>query len=624
LAPHVTDLIESEDIVQQRASIRQRGYLFDGDRALADIPDVDIPPDEEPETKLPDERALANAYTVRFEDPEDMKAALLQPDAAEWIAAELEEKESWKYHQVAEVVPRAYATSHGKRIFDSKEVLAYKYLPPDDHHPEGSLRKRKYRLTIAAYTKMLKEGVDYKDKHANTVRWNALKTLVALAVRMDYDIHLFDIKTFFLFGELEEEIYMKIPDRWAEGGECGPDYIWRLRRSAYGLPQAPNCAQKVLRAAYLDGGQFKNTQSDDCLYVTTNHKSEVDPVSGISTPSTGYCASGTHVDDILSIGDKKGIAKLRAALHAKFKETNVTEEKDPLLLVGVQLERVRGKRWAKLHQTDYTTRLLEKYSMEHSRPVDTPMDPGTAKVFMLLPRDEHTPESLALFRAILGCLLWLEQRTRLDLDYCVCLFSRVAHCASLRHYEIATGRPLRYLNGTRSHGIIFDPGPEELWGLSGSSDADFAGDLYSSRSILSTHTKMGKTGCTHNSTALEKKICTSTGQAETYAFASLAKELLWARHLLVELGFPQRGPTVAYTDNDGVNLQSEKAVNHSAVKHYRVAQHFIRQLCTTKVLESRRVDTDWNESDLGTKPLGAVAFARHVQSIMGDQQIPMA
>ena len=129
-----------------------------------------------------------------------MKAALLQPDAAELIAAELEEKESWKYHQVAEVVPRAYATSHCKRIFDSKEVLAYKYLPPDDNHPEGSLRKRKYRLTIAAYTKMLKEGVDYKDKHANTVRWNALKTLVALAVRMDYDIYLFDIKTFFLFG----------------------------------------------------------------------------------------------------------------------------------------------------------------------------------------------------------------------------------------------------------------------------------------------------------------------------------------------------------------------------------------------------------------------------------------
>ena len=445
--------------------------------------------------------------------------------------------------------------------------------------------------------------------------------LIAIAVYMDFDMILFDIAAFFLFGELEDEIYMEIPERWAEGGECGPDYIWRLNRSVYGLPQAPNCAQKVLRAAYVESGNFRSTIGDDCVYVTTNHATTVDPATGAATPSSGYCASGTHVDDIPAIGDAEGLSKQRAALHAKFGEKNVTEKLNPVLIVGVEITRVRGKKWAKLHQTDYTTRLLEKYFMLDSRPADTPMDPGTAKAFMMLPRDEHTDETLKLFRAILGCLLWLQQRTRSDLDYVVCLLGRVAHCASMKHVAIATGRPLKYLNGTRSHGLVFKSGDKE-WCLSGSSDADLAGDLNTSRSILSVHTELGEHGSIHNGASLEKKICTSTGQAETYAFASLAKEIIWDRLMLKELGFPQVRPTEARTDNDGVLLQSTKSVNHAAAKHYRIAQDFIRQLCTDKIIKASRVDTDLNPSDIGTKALHAPVFVRHRLSIMGPQEPP--
>ena len=116
----------------------------------------------------------------------------------------------------------------------------------------------------------------------------------------------------------------------------------------------------------------------------------------------------------------------------------------------------------------------------------------------------------------------------------------------MKHLAIAAGRPLKYLNGTRSHGLVFMSGDKE-WRLHGSSDADLAGDLNSSRSILSVHTQLGEYGCIHNGASLEKKICTSTGQAETYAFASLAKEIFWERLMLKELGFPE-----ARTDNDGV------------------------------------------------------------------------
>jgi hypothetical protein len=118
---------------------------------------------------------------------------------------------------------------------------------------------------------------------------------------------------------------------------------------------------------------------------------------------------------------------------------------------------------------------------------------------------------------------------------------------------------------------------------------------------------------------LEKKICTSTGQAETYAYMSLCKEIIWLRQLLQELGCAQLGPTVGLCDNEGVVSQSTKAINHTTAKHYRIAQSFIRQLCQSLVVTVEHVDTADNSADLFTKALPYLAFARHRFSIMGPQ-----
>ena len=94
--------------------------------------------------------------------------------------------------------------------------------------------------------------------------------------------------------------------------------------------------------------------------------------------------------------------------------------------------------------------------------------------------------------------------------------------------------------------------------------------------------------------------------------------------MMQELGFPQVGPTEVRTDNDGVIIQSTKAVNHATAKHYRIAQDFIRQLCTDDVIKAARVGTEVNPSDIGTKALHAPVFLRHRLSIMGPQDRPSA
>lgn len=118
---------------------------------------------------------------------------------------------------------------------------------------------------------------------------------------------------------------------------------------------------------------------------------------------------------------------------------------------------------------------------------------------------------------------------------------------------------------------------------------------------------------------LERKISTSTGQAETYAMQALAKEVVWTRLLATELRCTLDGPTEVVTDNNGVTKQSTKAVNHSTAKHYRVAQAYIRSLVEDRTLSVGRIDTTNNASDMLTKALYREAFIRHREVIMGPQ-----
>lgn len=307
-------------------------------------------------------------------------------------------------------------------------------------------------------------------------------------------------------------------------------------------------------------------------------------------------------------------------LKKKFELTVAT---NPTVITGVQIDRNREKKWCKLHQSSYTEELLSKHGRTNahlSRPVDTPMDSGTAKVLMNLPTDNATPESIKQYQEIVGGLMWL-LRTRIDLMFTINLLCRFLKNATSAHVDIALGRPMRYLAGTTTYGIVFAPGNGE-WELSGTSDADLAGDIHTSRSTSGHFTQLGEFGCIHSSSKLERKISNSTGMSETYAHMSLLTELMWDRHLLRELGFPMKKPTPAWTDNDGVRIQSTKAINHSGAKHYRIAQAMIRQANMDEVITTDYVNTDANAADFLTKALAVGPFIKHRASTMGPQVCP--
>ena len=365
---------------------------------------------------------------------------------------------------------------------------------------------------------------------------------------------------------------------------------------------------------------FKATTADDCVYVSQVTNDTSIPASTSHqgkrqqhAQEEGYAAMGAHVDDLCAIGDSKGLQKIKDALGKTF---NFTENRNPDVVTGIQIERDRAARSLKLHQTAYTTELLGKYNMLDCRSVDTPVDPGTARALMLLPTTPADPAALKEYQVLMGMLIWLKCRP--DMSYAINLFSRFLSCATSQHLDLLRGRPLRYLKGTVGYGLVFKAG-DSKWKLSGASDSDLAGDLATSRSTSGYFTKLGQFGVIVASSKLERKISTSTGQAETYAMVSLVKEVVWERHLLRELRHAQVEPTATACDNDGVLKQSTKVINHSMAKHYRIGQAYIRYNGEDHTIKVVGIDTADNPSDIFTKALPAPAFIRHRKTLMGPQ-----
>jgi hypothetical protein len=167
--------------------------------------------------------------------------------------------------------------------------------------------------------------------------------------------------------------------------------------------------------------------------------------------------------------------------------------------------------------------------------------------------------------------------------------------------------------------------------IQGASDADFAGCTRTSRSTSAGYFGYGplydpnvpgqpKVGCIIASCHLERKLATSTGMSETHAAHDACEEIIWLRHIAYELGDDVDYPILLRNDNSGVVKQSTKPINHTAAKHYRVTQAFIREQVNEGLLKVEQVPSADNVADILTKALSKVLFQKHRATLMGPQQ----
>ena len=168
------------------------------------------------------------AYIVTPQDDDELetiKEALECPTKEKWKVALEEEIESMKVNQVWSLVD----LPPGRKAIGNKWILKIK------RKAGGSIDRYKARLVEKGYTKK-KKGIDYEETFSPIVRFTSIRLLLAIVTNLNLELHQMDVKTTFLNGELDEEIYMEQPVGFIVKGQ--ERKVCNLQRSIYGLKKS--------------------------------------------------------------------------------------------------------------------------------------------------------------------------------------------------------------------------------------------------------------------------------------------------------------------------------------------------------------------------------------------------
>jgi hypothetical protein len=139
--------------------------------------------------------------------------------------------------------------------------IGCKWVFKKKFRPDGTVERYKARLVVKGYTQ--KEGEDFFDTYSPVARLTTIRVLLSLAASFGLTIHQMDVKTAFLNGELEEEIYMDQSNEFIANGQEGK--MCKLLKSLYGLKQAPKQWNEKFDKLMTSVG-FVENETNSCVY----------------------------------------------------------------------------------------------------------------------------------------------------------------------------------------------------------------------------------------------------------------------------------------------------------------------------------------------------------------------
>ncbi|KAL0436225.1 UNVERIFIED_CONTAM: Retrovirus-related Pol polyprotein from transposon RE1 [Sesamum radiatum] len=212
------------------------------------------PQSEETEEETPPRRTklLSDIYeTCNFVmmEPESFEAAAKHEV---WVQAMKEEIKMIEKNDTWELAERP----------KDKEVIGVKWIYKTKLNADGSIQKHKARLVAKGYSQL--PGIDYTETFAPVARLDTIRALVAIAANKKWKIYQMDVKSAFLNGYIDEEIYVEQPQGFVAKG-C-EEKVLRLKKALYGLKQAPRAWYSRIDNYFMNQG-FRRSLSEPTLYV---------------------------------------------------------------------------------------------------------------------------------------------------------------------------------------------------------------------------------------------------------------------------------------------------------------------------------------------------------------------
>jgi hypothetical protein len=534
------------------------------------------------------------------EEPKTLKQALSGPDRAKWRQALIEEFQAIADLGVFRLIPRREVPV-GRRILTGKPVFKVK------RDENGDPTRWKARWVVKGFLQVF--GIDYDKTTSPTARLETFRLLCHIMASEGLAMRQFDVKTAFLHGELpaDERVYMQQPPGFEDAAH--PDHVWMLVKALYGMKQAGRVWNQTFNDALVNDFGFKRVTNEHCLYIR-------------ASPSGGFSMASIHVDDTFAIGSsEEELDQLQRDLESKW-EISVG---DGSFILGIHVKRDLERRLVHLSQTALIDRIVEKFGQQNAADVWTPMESG---IELSKADSPSTPEEkLAMadipYRELVGSMAYVGQATRPDIVYAIGRLSKFLANPGRKHWDAAI-RVLRYLKTTRLYRLTLggttgntslschegqeelDPPPPQV--VTGMTDSNFAACTDTRRSVSGYAFSLGS-GAVSWKSRQQDLVTLSTCEAEYVAASEAAREAVFLRALLGEIGHRQTGPTMILADNQGTIVLTSDQTNHIRTKHIDLRYHFVQDKTADNTIAFKYVRSQDNIADIFTKPLPRPAFA---------------
>lgn len=515
-------------------------------------------------------------------EPQSFEDAMRSEHAANWLRAAQDEIQSHRDNQTWDLVP----APPRRKILKNRWVWVVKYTA------QGEIDRFKARLVIKGFQQ--RYGIDYHEIFAPVIRMEVLRLLFAIAATLDYEIHQMDVKTAFLNGNLDEEIYMEQPEGFIEPGS--EHLVCKLRKSLYGLKQAPRVWYQTL-TRFMEESGFHRITKDHCVFVGT--------LDGRT------CYVAIYVDDLLISAPLLSLVDhIKSLLKHRFQMTDLGEAHH---LLGWSIERDRHARTLFIHQEKYATKVLDRFGNFVSFPAATPTDPNVHLSDNMCPQnaDDELEMRCLPYREAVGSFMYLMVGTRPDLAYFVREVSQFLSKPGREHWN-AVVRGLRYLHGTQAIGLVLGgrtSTPEHLLAnsLTSYTDSDYAACTDTRRCVGGYITMLGKSPISWLSRK-HHTVVLSTTEAEYIALCHGMQEMLFLKYLLGELGFATSTALTIHEDNQSCIKLANNPELHGRSKHIDIRYHFVQEKVERKEFVIEYCETKAMSADIFTKGLAKQQF----------------
>ncbi|GJR22048.1 putative ribonuclease H-like domain-containing protein [Tanacetum coccineum] len=378
------------------------------------------------------------------------------PDSS-WIEAMQDELLQFKLQKVWTLVD----LPNGKRAIGTKWVFRNK------KDERGIMIKNKARLVAQGYTQ--EEGIDYDEM---------------------------DVKSAFLYGKIEEEVYVYQPPGFKDPDF--PDRVYKVEKALYGLHQAPRAWYETF-STYLLDNRFQRGKIDKTLFIRRD-KGDIILVQ-------------VYVADIIFGSIKKSLCtELEKMMHSKFQMSSMGEL---TFFLGLQVKQKEDGIF--ISKDKYVTKILKKFGFIDVKTASTPME--TQKPLL---KDKDGEEvDVHLYRSMIGSLMYLTS-SRPDIMFVVCACARYQVNPKVSHLH-AMKRIFRYLKGQPKLGLWYPK--DSPFDLVAYTDSDYAGASLDRKSTIGG---CQIRGCRLISWQCKKQtmVANSTTEAEYVAASSCCGQVL--------------------------------------------------------------------------------------------------